>query len=155
MALKRNSFRRRLGRLLESLNPLRANRVRRFRRCFPMPGSLPLNDRQTVPIVSQLVGLFRSLLRTELARRPGMDLGFIRLTTEALEPRRLLTSNPLYVAHLASDPNSPSNYWVDAGNNAVTFSTPYNTSVHLLNGPATPGATWQDTAFNTPSHAAR
>jgi hypothetical protein len=41
MSVKRKSFRHRLGKFLQQLNPARANRVRRFRSHFSGPGFVP------------------------------------------------------------------------------------------------------------------
>ncbi len=96
---KQKSFRRRFGNFLCGLNPAMANRVRRFRSRFPRPGLLPLAERQSMFIVSRLVGLFNLLLGQTKARRLSVASGkSTRFTprVEALEARQMLTA--LYVA---------------------------------------------------------
>ena len=110
-----------------------------------------LSEASSRGIVSGAVDAFRSLFaQSRSRRRGGLDLGFIRLTSEALEPRRLLSSSPVYVANLLGDPtySSTNNYWVLHGTNTpVTGSTPSGTAVDTLDGTVT-NASWLTNAFN-------
>ena len=65
----------------------------------PSPKSRPSPSPPPVDAFQQLFA------RKTSQRRLGLDLGFIRLTSEALEPRRLLSGNTVYVSSL--------NNWVD------------------------------------------
>ena len=95
MAVAKKSFRHRMGKFLQWLNPLKAGVAQRLHGRFPPSGFLPLCERQTTPIVAQLVGLFRSLFGAANSRRLGVASGASRccaLRIEALEPRRLLSA---------------------------------------------------------------
>ena len=114
-----NSFRRRIVRTLKSLlKPewlFRQQRQRQIASRF-----VRLSESHSRGIVSSTVEAFRKLLtpdRSPSRRRGGLDLGFIRLTSEALEPRKMLTAT-LYV----------NNAWVitnDVAPAGLTLATPW------------------------------
>ena len=78
MAVAKKSFRHRMGKFLQWLNPLKAGVAQRLHGRFPPSGFLPLCERQTTPIVAQLVGLFRSLFGAANSRRLGVASGASR-----------------------------------------------------------------------------
>ena len=92
------SFRGRIVRTLKSL--LKPDWLfRRKRQQRIVSRFVRLSEASSRGIVANTVEAFRKLFAQGPARRRmGLDLGFVRLTSETLEPRRLLTGTTIYVA---------------------------------------------------------
>ena len=99
-----SSFRGRVVRTLKSwLKPEWLFRQQRQRKIASRYARL--SEASSRGIVASTVEAFRSLFapsRSPSRRRGGLDLGFVRSSSEALEPRRLLSAT-LYVGQVAND----------------------------------------------------